>query len=111
VSVYVDEFARVKSLGHLSNDDLAYAVRASVNTVRSWFRRDTEPNTAAKKRIVELTTIVERLAGVMSPDYIPVWLQRRVPALDDRKPIDVIHAGEYETILRLISELDEQGVS
>ena len=39
-------------------------------------------------------------------DYVPIWLRKPVPALDDDKPLDVIGRGDYRQVARLISELE-----
>jgi len=51
--------------------------------------------------------MVERLARLMDPSYIAVWLRKPVPALGDEKPIDLIARGEYTRVARLISALEE----
>ncbi|MDQ3638974.1 MAG: hypothetical protein M3426_13445 [Actinomycetota bacterium] len=56
--------------------------------------------------MAELSAIVERLARVVDPDYIPVWLRKPVVALGDEKPLDVLARGEYRRLSRLISELE-----
>ncbi len=53
------------------------------------------------------STMVERLARLMEPAYIAVWLRKPVPALDDQRPIDLIARGESVRVERLISALDE----
>lgn len=53
------------------------------------------------------STIVERLARLMDPAYIGVWLRKPVPALDDERPIDLIARGESARVERLISALEE----
>jgi hypothetical protein len=55
--------------------------------------------------------LVERLARVIRPDYVPVWLSKPSPALDDDKPIDRIAQGDYRSVARLISGLDDPGAS
>ena len=47
----------------------------------------------------------------MSPDYVPVWLRKPVPLLDDDKPLDVIAAGEYRRVSRLLAGLESPGVA
>jgi hypothetical protein len=51
--------------------------------------------------------MVERLARLMQPSYIAVWLRKPVPALGEEKPIDVIARGEYMRVAQLISALEE----
>lgn len=50
--------------------------------------------------------MVERLARVMDPEYIPVWMYKPIPALDDEKPIDLLAGGDYRRLARLVSELE-----
>jgi hypothetical protein len=57
------------------------------------------------------SSLVERLARVIHPTYIPVWLSKPNPALDDDKPIDRIAQGDYRAVARLISGLADQGAS
>ena len=59
----------------------------------------------------ELSSLVERLARAIRPTYIPVWLNKPVPALDDDKPIDRIASGDYRTVARLISGIEDPGAS
>jgi uncharacterized protein (DUF2384 family) len=42
----------------------------------------------------------------MEPTYIPVWLHKPLPALDDEKPIDLLAEGAWRRVTRLISELE-----
>jgi uncharacterized protein (DUF2384 family) len=57
--------------------------------------------------VTTASTIVERLARLMEPSYIAVWLRNPVPALDDERPIDLIARGESARVERLISALEE----
>jgi uncharacterized protein (DUF2384 family) len=59
------------------------------------------------ERLIELSALVERLACVMEPSYIAVWLRQPVPALAERRPIDLIASGEYLRIAELASALEE----
>ncbi len=43
----------------------------------------------------------------MDAEYIPVWMNKPVPALDDRKPLDLISKGEYLRVARVVSALEE----
>jgi len=48
---------------------------------------------------------------VIHPTYIPVWLSEPNPALHDDKPIDRIVQGDYRSVARLISGLEDTGAS
>jgi hypothetical protein len=58
-----------------------------------------------------LSLLVERLARVIHPTYIPAWLSKPNPALDGDRPIDRIAHGDYRSVARLISGLEDPGAS
>jgi hypothetical protein len=59
----------------------------------------------------QFSALVERLGRVIHPTYIPMWLSEPNPALDDDKPIDRIVQGDYRSVVRLISGLEDTGAS
>jgi hypothetical protein len=79
--------------------------------VREWLARRSAPSGARAERLAELSSLVERLALVIRPTYIPVWLNKPIAALDDDKPIDRIAKGDYRAVARLISGLEDTGAS
>lgn len=110
-TAFAEEAARIRETGHLTDRDIARATGAGVSTVGAWLRGTRSPRGERAERVAELSAIVERLARVMEPDYIPVWLHKPVPALGDEKPIDVLGRGEWQRVARLISELESPGFS
>lgn len=110
-SAYAEEAIHVHDLGHLSDRDIARATRAAPSTVREWLAGRSAPGGVRAERLVELSSLVERLARVMRPTYIPVWLDKPIPALDDDKPIERIATGDYRAVARLISGLEDPGAS
>jgi len=59
----------------------------------------------------QFSALVQRLGRVIHPTYIPMWLSEPNPALDDDKPIDRIVQGDYRSVARLISGLEDTGAS
>lgn len=59
----------------------------------------------------QFSSLVERLARVIHPSYISVWLNKPNPRLDDDKPIDRIGQGDSRSVARLISGLEDPGAS
>lgn len=45
----------------------------------------------------------------MQPSYVPVWLRKPIPLLDDDKPIDVIASGEYRRVSQTLAALEASG--
>jgi uncharacterized protein (DUF2384 family) len=105
-TAFADEAVRIRDTGHLSDRDIARATGAGVSTVGAWLRRTRSPRGDRAERLAELSAIVDRLASVMEPSYIPVWLHKPLPALDDEKPIDLLAEGEWRRVARLISSLE-----
>lgn len=105
-AAFAREASYVREVGHLGCRDIARATGAGSSTVRAWMGGTRVPTGERAERLAELSSVVERLARVMEPAYVPVWLHKPVGALDDDKPIDVLAEGEYRRISRLISELE-----
>lgn len=108
---YAEEAIHVHETGHLSDREIARATGAAPSTVREWLARRSTPSGARAERLTELSSLVERLARVIRPAYIPVWLSKPVPALDDDKPIDRIAQGDYRSVAHLISGIEDPGAS
>jgi transcriptional regulator with XRE-family HTH domain len=110
-TAFAEEAARIRRLGRLSDRDIARATGAGVSTVGAWIRGTRSPRGERAERVAELSAIVDRLARVMEPDYIPVWLYKPVPALDDEKPIELLARGEWQPVARLVSSLESPNFS
>src|SRR5919106_7090104 len=110
-TAFASEAAHVKDLGHLSAPDIARATGANETTVRAWLRGSRSPSGARAERLAELSAIVERLARLMQPAYVPVWMRKPVALLDDDKPLDVIAAGDYPRVSRVLAGLESPGVA
>jgi len=48
---------------------------------------------------------------VMDPSYISIWMRKPIPALDDRKPLDVIRDGDYREVSRIVAALESPPAS
>jgi hypothetical protein len=101
----------IHNLVQLSDREIARATGASPSTVREWLAGRSAPSDVQGERLVELSSMVERLSRVIRPTYIPVWLNKAIPALDDDKPIERIASGDYRSVARLISALEDPGAS
>lgn len=108
---FAREATFVSGIAQLSDKDIARATGTAPSTVRAWLAGTRSPTGERAERLVELSALVERLARVVDPAYIAVWLRKPVPALDDEKPIDLIASGDYRGVSRLISELEEMPVA
>jgi hypothetical protein len=95
--IFDDFMAEVEAEAHAEGPDAL----AELEAFQRYFRREA----------AELSSLVERLARTVRPTHIPVWLNKPIPALDDDKPIERIASGDYRSVARLISGLEDPGAS
>jgi hypothetical protein len=105
-TAFASEAAHVRDIGHLSAADIARATGADETTARAWLRDARSPSGERAERLFELSSLVERLVQVMSPEYVPVWLRKPNQLLDDDKPLDLIASGDYRKVSRVIAGLE-----
>ena len=108
---FAAEAAHIRDTGHLGVPEIARATGADETTVRAWLRGDRSPSGVRAERLAELSAIVERLVRVMEPAYVPVWMRKPIPLLDDDKPLDVIAAGGYRRLSQVVGGLEAPGVA
>lgn len=106
---FASEAAHIREIGHLSVADISRATTADKTTVRAWLRDDRSPSGDHAERLVELSSIVERLVLVMDATYVPVWMRKPIPLLEDDKPLDVIAVGDYRRVSRVVAGLEAPG--
>jgi transcriptional regulator with XRE-family HTH domain len=105
-TAFADEVVTIRNAGNLSARDIARATGAAPSTVSAWLRHDRVPSGLRAERVAELSAIVERLAAVVDPAYIPVWLHKPLVTFDDDKPLELLARGEYRRVAELISALE-----
>jgi uncharacterized protein (DUF2384 family) len=108
-TAFASEAGHIQRTAHLSTSDIARATGADETTVRAWIREERSPSGSRAERLAELSALVERLVRVMKPEYVPVWMRKPIPLLDDDKPLDVVAAGEYRRVSRVIAGLESPG--
>jgi len=104
-----EEACRIREVGYLNDRDIARATGATPSTVREWLAHRSAPTGVRTERLAELASLVERLARVIRPAHIPVWLSTPVPLLDEDKPIDRIAKGGHRAVAKLISGIEDPG--
>jgi len=108
-TAFANEAAHIAEIGGLSAMDIARATGAHETTVRAWLRDKSSPSGVHAERLGELSSIVERLVRVMEASYVPVWMRKPIPLLDDDKPADVIARGEYRRVSQTLATLEASG--
>ena len=108
-TAFASEAVHIKETGHLGVPEIARATGADETTVRAWLRGDRSPSGTHAERLAELSAIVDRLVRVMQATYVPVWMRKPIALLDDDKPLDVIAAGDYRRVSRIVAGLESPG--
>src|SRR3989304_8712443 len=99
-----DEVRRVRAIG-VEAGHVRRVTGAEKGTVPAWARADRRPAGEYRKRLLELVSLIERLSRVMDQGYIPLWLNKPVPALDDKRPLEALAEGRYRAGSRLLNGL------
>lgn len=110
MTAFADEVKRVRKLG-VATGDIAVATGSQPATVNAWARAARNPSGAKRERLMELVALVERLEHVMAAAYVPLWLLKPVPALGDRRPLDLLSKGRYRDVSRVVAELENDSFS
>lgn len=91
----------------LDRADLAGLVGTNPRTVARWLTEDSEPRTEARRRLLEILAVLESLSAVLHPQAAHDWLFSPNVLIERRKPIDLLAAGDWRTVLGLIDALAE----
>jgi transcriptional regulator with XRE-family HTH domain len=109
-TIYASVVRRIRDAG-LETADIATATGADPTTVSAWMASRRSPTAERRLRLIDLVVVVERATAVMDPDYVPVWLNKRVQALDDDRPLERIAQGDTRAVLGVLSRLENDAFS
>lgn len=87
--------------------DVARVLGTTVRSVTRWAAEGSLPRRNNEERLLELKAVVDALRQVMREGPARLWLRSPVPALDYRKPIDLIEQGEYRQVIGAILSIGE----
>lgn len=105
-SAFTDELRRIHRDADLTDRMIAEAVGVAPSTVRDWLAQRTSPTGVRAERVAVLVEMIDRLMRLMDHDYIPLWLNRPIQALDDRRPLELLASGRIRPLAQLISSLE-----
>jgi putative toxin-antitoxin system antitoxin component (TIGR02293 family) len=91
----------------LERADFAELVGANPRTVTRWITQESEPRTEVRRRLLEVLAVLESLSDVLQPQAAHDWLFTPNPLVGHEKPIELLSAGEWRTVLGLIEALAE----
>ena len=91
----------------LDQTDLARILGASPRTVTRWLQAENEPRRDTRERILELLAVLDALTKTVHGQSAYDWLYSPIPALEHRKPADLLAEGRYREVLSVIDALAE----
>lgn len=86
----------------LTYRQLAAAIGADESTLHRWRSGESEPRSVFLSRMGALHEFQQELFDAVPPGAAREWLRTPVPALDGRRPVDLLEEGRIETLIRLL---------
>jgi predicted transcriptional regulator len=100
------EFEAIVEAG-IPADQLARLTGKSERTARRWLAGETEPRGAVRKRIADISAVVDEYEKVFPGGHVSSWIERSNPLLDFRSAGDLIAEGEIQKVLGLLVAIGE----
>ena len=91
----------------LDQADLAEIIGTNPRTVARWLSETSKPRTEARRRLLEILAVLEALSAVLHPQAAHDWLYSPNALVQHNKPVDLLEAGDWRTVLGLIDALAE----
>lgn len=89
----------------LTTAEIADIVGVDERQVYNWASGAAKPRGKNKDRLLEIKYIVDVLGEVYTPEGIDIWLHGRNRSLHAEKPIDLLMAGDFQTVIAAIDRL------
>lgn len=91
----------------LSYREIANAIRADESTLHRWRAGTTEPSPVFLDRLESLSRFLDQLDDTFrDPEHARSWLEREVPELQGRRPLDELSEGRMERITAVLLALN-----
>lgn len=104
VATLLDDMLRT---GIVDAPDVARVMGTTARSVTRWAAEGSMPRRDNEERLLELKAVVDALRQVMRDEPARLWLRSPVPALDYRKPIELIAQGEYRQVIGAVLSIGE----
>lgn len=90
----------------LTYRQIAAAVGADESTLHRWRSGESDPRSVFRSRMDALHEFQQELLDTVSPRAAREWLRTPVPALDGRRPLDLLEEGRIELLTRLLMRIN-----
>jgi transcriptional regulator with XRE-family HTH domain len=90
----------------LTYRQLAAAIGADESTLHRWRSGESEPRSVFLSRMDALHEFQRELSDLVTPQAARAWLRMPIPALDGRRPVDLLEEGRIEPLTRLLMRMN-----
>jgi hypothetical protein len=91
----------------VTTDELATIAGVHSRQVQNWAAGRNKPQGQNRDHLLELHYIVKRLRDVYAPEGVEIWLHGRNRDLRGQRPLDLLTAGEFATVLSAVERLTD----
>lgn len=97
-----NNYKKVTDFLSFTNEDVARIAEVSKNSVRY----DEKMPDIVRQRLMEIATICELVAGFFegNPDKTAMWFKAPNPMFGNMSPRDMIRAGRYAKVLKIVRQ-------
>jgi transcriptional regulator with XRE-family HTH domain len=95
----------IRQQGGISAREVAQLVGTTPQTVSRWTTGRAAPHPKSLERLLFLEWVASQLAQFYDPETARLWLFAHHPMLGGARPADRIAAGDFDTVLALLDQL------
>jgi uncharacterized protein (DUF2384 family) len=89
----------------ITSAELAEITGVRERQVQHWVAGSSKPRDASRERLTDVYYVVNQLRDVYRPEGVEIWLHSRNRDLGGRRPIDLLRAGEFSSVLEAVERL------
>lgn len=89
----------------LSVAEIGQVSGVTERSVHNWSRGISRPEGSSRERLLELKYVIEQLSDVYDDEGIEIWLHARQRRFGGERPLDLLRAGNFESVLSVIEGL------
>ncbi len=89
----------------MTTQELADVTGTNRRQVTNWATGASKPGAANRDRLLEVHYLVRLLREVYTREGAEIWLHGRKRSLGGQRPIELLRAGEFATVLQAVERL------
>ncbi len=98
-----DELEQAKEIFEFTWPEVAHVFNATERTIHRWRKGESKPFPAYQKRLQQMDDLLDLMNEFFqNREYIRDWLHKKVPALQNRRPINMLKQGRIEEVYEVL---------